>query len=384
MLDIVKRILNLTGDDSDLLVEVERPEKVEMSKEEVYEMLFQELETAQKENKNVYFRLYKYLDTDLIVKANGLFAHLPFDLTPWHYPHSHYWKYVIPTAMGGRYRCKVVETSREANPHFSIHVDATVHELHEAELVENAEYKGIVLEIFDDRLLVDIGLHFRWKYGALMGYMPISKNVDLTIEAGEKIKVKYTGKDERYLQFAPMEDVDFASYIGNAVWVQVCKAEGTAPYYMVEGKYRAEMPVTRTVYPEKKRKMQRLKGQWQNGDIVNCEVIDYKPHRGLIVKCIDEAWLFEINWCSDEMIDYIGKEVPVHVHKSEEDGVSYLIDNLYTAKFPTGVKTRNLDKLNDGDVIICKVYSIDTVQQYFRVRWVDTDKHKEENAEESV
>ena len=382
MLDIVKKLLNVKNieDISEKWLESNsEPEPpVEMTQEEVYEMLFQALEKAQAENRNVHFRLYKYLDTNLLVKANGLFAYLPFELAPWHYPHSEYWKYVVPTAMGARFRCKVLETSRETEPHFSIRVDASNSIVHQAELTEGAEYQGLVLDTMDNRFLVDIGLHFRWKYGGMIGYMPFPQTIETDLNPGNKIKVKYIGKNDRDLQFAPMEDVDFTSYIGRTVWVQACRSEGTAPYFMVEGKYRAEMPVTRTIYPEKKRKMQRLKGQWLNGDIINCEVIDYQPHRGLIVKCIDDAWLFEINWCSDEMIDYIGREVPVHVHKSEEEGISYLIDNLYTAKFPTGVKTRNTDKLNDGDVITCKVYSIDVKGEFFRVRWLDATKHSEE------
>ncbi|MDR1682577.1 MAG: hypothetical protein LBS25_04210 [Candidatus Symbiothrix sp.] len=383
MLDVVKKLLSVKNieDISEKWLEPdpEQAPPVEMTQEEVYEMLFQKLEKAQAENKNVYFRLYKYLDTNLLIKAKGLLAHLPFDLAPWHYPHSEYWKYVVPTAMGARYHCKVLETSRETNPHFTIRVDASHAIVHEAALTEDAEYQGLVLDTIDKQFVVDIGLHFRWKYGGMTGYMPLPETIETTIQHGDKIKVKYIGKNDHGLQFAPMEEVDFTSYIGKPVWVQTYRSGGTVPYFMVEGKYRAEMPVTRTIYPEKKRKMQRLKGQWLNGDIINCEVIDYQPHRGLIVKCIDDAWLFEINWCSDEMIDYIGKEVPVHVHKSEEEGTSYLIDNLYTAKFPTGVKTRNLDKLNDGDVITCKVYSIDVNQQFFRVRWIESKKQSEES-----
>ena len=379
MLDIVKKILNISDEPEYILEEqiLEEPvvePKTPLTAEEIYEQLYQQLEETQTTGKKAYFRFFRYLDNELLVKVHGLYGHLPFQLAPWHYSDTSYWKFVVPTAMGTRFRCKVIKLKKDETQKFNILIDASEKPLREAEWIENADYDGIVLDRIDKDLLIDVGIHFRWKYGAQLGYLPLSESENPDIEPGEKITVKYKGRNEKGIIFSLPEAIDLTSYIGKTVWVQACRNENTSPYYMVEGKYRAEMPVTRLIYPEKKRKMQRLREQWKNGDIINCEVMDYKPPRGLLVKCIDEAWLFEINWLSDEMIDYIGKEVEVYVHKSEEEGTSYLIDNLYTAKFPTGVKTRNLDKLKDGDVIICKVYSIDVHQQYFRVRWVDATK----------
>ena len=378
MLDIVKKILNISDEpenfpEEEILEEPVVSPKTPLTPEEIYEQLYLQLEEAHTAGKNAYFRFFRYLDNELLVKVHGLIGHLPFQFAPWQYPDTTYWKFVLPTFTGTRYRCKVIKLKRDEDQKYNIFINASERPLREAEWIENADYDGIVLDTIDKALLVDTGVHFRWKYGAQLGYLPLSEAENPNIEQGEKIKVKYKGRDEKGMIFSTPETTDLTSYIGKTVWVQACRNENTSPYYMVEGKYRAEMPVTRLVYPEKKRKMQRLKEQWNNGDIINCEVMDYKPQRGLIVKCVDESWLFEINWLSDEMIDYIGKEVEVHVHKSEEEGTSYLIDNLYTAKFPVGVKTRNLDKLQDGDVIICKVYSIDVHQQYFRVRWVEAN-----------
>ncbi|MDR1738607.1 MAG: hypothetical protein LBR66_07335 [Candidatus Symbiothrix sp.] len=377
MIDFLKKFTNLSTFFEDEVNE-ELLKKSPLTKEEIYEQLFRNLEAAQVADKRMYFRFARYTDNGLWVKTGGMIAFMPFESAPWKYPVNQYWQYIMPTLTKTRFRCKVIETKRIEDARYEIKVDAGSYPPHSIPLVIGAEHTGIVLEKNEQELLVDIGVHFRWRYGSMMGVLPVAEwkgeqSWD-EINVQDFVKLIFIDKNEKGLVFTQTFEDEVPLTIGQIVTVQVHRGENVAPYFMIDGKYKADMPVTKLIYPEKKRRMQKLKGHWADGDLIKCEVLDFKPKRGWVVKCIDEEWLFEVNWCSDEMIDYVGQEVPVFVHKSEEEGTQYLIDNRYVAKFPTGVKTRNLDTLNDGDVIQCRVYSIDVQNQFFRVRWLDANK----------
>ena len=252
---------------------------------------------------------------ELIVKVKGLFAHLSLQQMAWRYPHLAYWKLIFPTLVGREFKCKITEAERREGERFHIVIDASEHPFRKAELIENAEYTGIVLQKNEEDARIDIGSHFRWKYGSLQGFLPLAALAEPETfhpcEPGDSIKIKYTGNDDRGLLFTSVDAIDLAAeFVGKVVWVQVGKSENMAPYFMVKGKYKGDLPINKLFYPTKKKKLQKLRNQWENGDIINCEIVDFKPHRGLILKWIDDD-PEEIDWSSDEMIDYIGREVAV-------------------------------------------------------------------------
>jgi len=151
--------------------------------------------------------------------------------------------------------------------------------------------------------------------------------------------------------------------------VQVVKGENTAPYFMVEGKYRADLPITKTHYPTRKRKVQKLRNIWENGDILQCEVIDFSLKRGLIIKWIDDE-PEELNWDSEEMTNYIGQKVAVYVSWSENDELQFLIDNKYPATLYGRNRSNKKRELLDGQIITARVRSIDKENKCFKIEWV--------------
>jgi len=357
--------------DSEFIAKMEAKEKVDF-----FTRLFRQIEEVKAQDKKIPFKIF-YLNEDvLVVKVKGLYARLPLQQMAWSYPDMEYWKLVFPTLMGVEFKCKITEAlaPEEAGNRFEIAVDASMHIFHPSELMEGAEYEGIVLQRTEDELLIDIGVQFRWKHGSLCGHLSLeelgSPETFQSCQPGDKITIEYRGSDERGLLFAAVQSIDpVEEYVGKTTWVQIGKGDGTAPYYMVEGKYKGDLPITKTHYPTKKRKLQKLRNTWENGDIIQCEIMEYKPHRGFIIKWIDDE-PDELDWKSEEMTAYVGQKVPVYVYWTDEDELRFLVENQFPATLSGRDRSSRKEHLLDGQVITALIRSIDLEQKCFKIRWV--------------
>jgi ribosomal protein S1 len=373
MFDKIKKLFSSSAD-TQVVENREGVAQVENAETpDFFEMLFDKILETRLLDKQLPCKIFYFKGDELTVKVGGLYAYLPLDQMPWNYPDKSYWKYIFSSLAGKEFKCKITEASREENQRFSIRVDASNHLFREVELMEDAEYAGIVLDKTEDAVLIDIGSHFRWKYGSLTGWLPLSDLANpesaQRCESGEKIKIIYKETNEKGLVFTNAVAEDLAAeYVGKIVWVQVCKVENMAPYFLVRGKYKADLPITDPIYPGRKKKVQRLRNEWINGDIINCEVLDFKPNRGLIVKWISDD-PEDIDWTSDDMIDYIGREVDVNVSVSDE-GTTFLVENKYPATLSARNRSSKKSKLSDGEVIHCRICSIDLNNDCFKIIWL--------------
>ena len=378
--NLIKNIEDLT--DGEIIEQLETKQKLGF-----FEKLFQEVEAAKEQDKKTPFRIFFLRDDILIVKVKGLFARLPIQNMAWSYPDLEYWKIIFPTLQGVEYKGKVVEAlpPQEEGERFHIIVDARAHTFYMAELIDNAEYNGIVLQKNDKEILIDIGVHFKWKYGSLSGFLPLDElatpETFQSCQPGDILTIEYIGSNERGLQFAAITTIDLAEYVGKITWVQI--GRGTTPYYMVEGKYKGDLPITKTHYPTNKKKVRRLREQWENGDIIQCEILEYKPHRGFMLKWIDDE-PEGINWKSDELTAYVGQKVPVYVYWTDEGELEFLVENKFPATFSGRDRSAKKEHLREGQVITALIRSIDFEGKCFKIRWVPWwDDGSSENEGES-
>jgi uncharacterized protein YndB with AHSA1/START domain len=386
MIDIIKKIYDWENNPS-LIRDVDNDDvrenlfddeinELTEEKEELtfFEKLFRMVLAAKEAEKKTPFKVF-YLKEDMLIgKVKGLYSQLPLEKMAWQYPAMEHWRLVFPTLQGVEIKCIVKEAAPTEDGRYHIVVDATSHTPHKAELIDNAEYTGIVLQRTEDELLLDMGSHFRWKYGSLCGYLPLEElgtpETFQSCQPGDKISVEYRGSDERGLLFGAVQAIDLATeYIGKMTWVQIVRGENTAPYFMVEGKYKGDLPVTKTHYPTKKKKVRKLREKWENGDIIQCEILEYSPKRGLILKWIDDE-PDEINWQSDEMTAYVGRKVPVFVYYTDDYDLRFLVENQFPAMLTARDRSSKVEHLLEGQVITAQVRSIDEENKCFKIRWV--------------
>jgi ribosomal protein S1 len=217
------------------------------------------------------------------IKVCGLFGYLQFKYMPWHYRSIHHWRAVSSSIVGNYFIGKI--ESVETEP-IKIITNATSHIFKTVELEHDFIYNGIIIEKKKFGLLVEIGNHFGWRFGSIVGF--IHKSFLLDIEdfnqanVGQTITTQYQGKNrkEEYL-FGDIyiEEVWINDYIETLIGttqIATVKINETTNKreYFVQGNIRCGIAITKTLQDKWGRKQLReyLKTLGE-GDEIECEVL---------------------------------------------------------------------------------------------------------------
>jgi len=226
-------------------------------KKEWLTRLVQELENHRFNFDTLPFNIVETKDTGFLVKVNGLFAFVSFYHMPWKYVDTGCWIAIAPKLTGKRFFCKIHKIDKE--PLFVI-INGAVPQFKKAEPTTGKEYKGLVIKITDYGIFIDIGYHFDWKYGSLVGLLHKSQiGVHEKIEnffAGQEVTTIFQGVNDRgqYVLSNDRETTDWQlgipqSLVGLAVWAIVERKPGhKATGLLVRGKYKSQLAVNKQYY----------------------------------------------------------------------------------------------------------------------------------------
>ena len=112
------------------------------------------------------FRIVRPKEKGFIVKVGGLFAFVSFNHLGWTYPTDQFWKNASHSLVGSFFRGKIYKVSE--NP-ISITINAKGQTFEKPDFEQDAAYRGVILHKSKYGVFVDLGLHFNWKFGSLMG-----------------------------------------------------------------------------------------------------------------------------------------------------------------------------------------------------------------------
>ena len=338
------------------------------------------------------FRIVDIKKKGFLIRTKGLYAYVPFHRMPWTYPNANCWEAIVSSLKKRTFFGKVFRLDRHPDQPdlFRMYFDATVTKLQEATLSVNEKYTGIVLLKTSYGVFVDIGHHFDWKCGSFTGLLHLSQfsspEEHELCEAGQMIVVKYWGKTEKGLQFGRDDTPDLQSkYTGKKIQVKVCINEEGVRSFMADDQYRATIPLTRTIYGDRKKLVRKTMSSWTDGQLVDVEVLRIDPRFNIVVAkwAPDEEYFREYDLQSAALQSYIGKIVPVKVCRKEgEEEATFLIDeqdNQFRAVLST--KRSYYDKkINfvknaistwpDGEIIKCEVISAHLLSKTLVVKWV--------------
>ena len=238
----------------------------------------------------------------LMVKVENLYAYLPFQLTPWQYPNKDYWTTIKNSLKNRVFDCKIVSAEQIDKEKFKIFVDATVNKFREFQLQKDVKLKGIVLKVTENGCFIDVGGHFAWKYGAIMGFLNKSKNYSDTAaenyKEGQAIDVYFWGKSMRGTDFVNKKFYDICKeYVGSRASLQICKV-GVVFKIFVEGKFDAFCADKVT---------EHIVSQLKDEEMMECEIVAYDAQKGFAVKHIYHDNVEQLNWMSFVLEKYIGR-----------------------------------------------------------------------------
>lgn len=121
----------------------------------------------------IHCKVKNISERGIIVKIFGYSAFLPFKLLPWRASNSIYWHTIFPHVLDKAFNCKIISARKQDGKNF-ITVDATCMEMKKYEIEEKIKYQGIIISRSEDLIVVDIGIHFDWECGSILGTIHIS------------------------------------------------------------------------------------------------------------------------------------------------------------------------------------------------------------------
>ncbi len=243
--------------------------------------LIENLERQKEENNALAFRIVSIKNKGFVVKVGGLFAYGSFDHMPWQYPSYEAWRAVFPYLTDRLFYCKIHTIRKE--PLFIL-INGNIPQFKKPQLKQNDLYIGIILNKTNYGLFIDIGFHFGWEYGSLVGMLHISDVAERSLfekaEAGNSREVLFLGSnDKEQLVFGdksvPEEwfTGELEKRVGEMVWVKVTKIKGKPPGFQVEGRYDATLPVLKSIYPGRSGKVSQAIRNLEDEEIIRCEIV---------------------------------------------------------------------------------------------------------------
>jgi ribosomal protein S1 len=271
------------------------------NKKEWLDRLVKNLETQSLKDVNLPFRIEELKDTGFKVKILGLYAFVSLNHMPWTYNCASSWKSISPKLIGKIFYCRVHSVNKD--PSLWIIIDGKVPQFRKTELMIGESYKGIIIEKSKYGVFVDIGYHFDWKCGSFVGLLHRLQFESIELlsncSIGDEIEICYQGANEEgrllYCQtneiFEWNNDIP-QSLLGQIVWTQVVrKGDENTPRFLIHGKYKGELIISKTVPLFSSRKaLKEAINELKDGEIIHCEIIDFSNLR----RILDLKWIPEL------------------------------------------------------------------------------------------
>lgn len=249
--------------------------------------LFLNIKEAHANQENLTFRIVKPKEKGFTVKVGGLYAFVSFNHMGWSYPSIEYWKNVS-NSLVGRYFIGKTHMVKE-NP-ILIQIDAKEQIFDQPNLKKFNEYRGVIVQKTNYGVFIDLGLHFNWKLGSILGLIHKTNLANPTDyenwTAGEQITTFFLGLNENEklvlgddLERAKWVNGEMDKLIGKTEKVNVVINEYGKSEFYVLGQHKAIIPIRKNYYPNFKSTVKKYLSGLTNGEVIDCEIIKINKKR---------------------------------------------------------------------------------------------------------
>jgi len=260
--------------------------------------LLLKIKPAFEQQDELTFRVIEPKEKGFTVKVGGLFAYIPYVHFGWTYPTPDYWKNASSWLVDCYFKGKVQVFSE--NP-ISIILNAASQVFPTPELDKYRAYRGIIVQKAAYGFFVDIGYHFKWKCGSLLGLLhksALQKESDFDDwNAGDEIEILFQGFNEKG-QLLLSNDRERSKWINGEIEtligtnqpVTVTKDNSGYLDLKVLGKHKASVPMLKAYYPNSLPVVTKYLNNLQNEQTIYCEVVKMNKKRdGLILRLLIDS-----------------------------------------------------------------------------------------------
>lgn len=264
--------------------------------------LLEKVHAIKEQNLITAFYLTKVWKQSFQAKTNGLYATIPFRSMPWQYEKNQYWQHVAPFLYKKVFVCTIEEIEGEKN---IIKINAQKNIFKTATLLEDKIYKGIIIEKHRNFILVEIGVHFDWNYGSMIGLMHKTSFWDKEnfekVQLGEIINTAFHGfREENKIMLGdvvPNRDWikgKYDQHVGSTQLVRVhIIGEKKAKFSLFEEQHNGHIPATKLYYPKTKRQVKTHIENLQDGQILECIIVGTNVKMGCFTLRFTEDYLIK-------------------------------------------------------------------------------------------
>jgi hypothetical protein len=258
------------------------------------------LEILQKGDKKVSFIIVEKKSKGFTIKVAGLFAYVSYFNMPWKYSQNNScWNAIANSLIDKVFFCNINQITR--NPIF-IDVDARVHQFREIELIEKQEYKGIIISKAAYGIFVDIGYHFGWKFGSIIGLIHKSN-----IEYLSYIESKSVGKEITSVFYGynadraiMLGDQHFQKewhtgkineLLGTTQEVRIIIDKDGKRMFQVNDKYKGSFLIAKSTYSGLRDKARKFLNSIPHNEVIPCKVTKISRKKNCLMLVLDDRMI---------------------------------------------------------------------------------------------
>ena len=261
----------------------------------------EKIKTAYDKRTRLNFKIITPKETGFLVKVEGLYAFVSYNHFCWNYPLKEYWQVVGPMLTGRVYSGIIYQLNEDP---ISIVIDGKEQPFTKPPMKIGNLYRAFILQKTRYGFFVDMGHHFNWQHGSILGLLHKSalqypgEYEQLT--AGQEISTRYLGYNDEgnmilgdFLQPQPEQWTEeernaLTSMIGSVHKMKVNFDQENKIALDLLDQYQASLPVKKEFYGDRRRQVREYLEKLKPGDRVNVEIVSIgKRRRRLVVKLAD-------------------------------------------------------------------------------------------------
>lgn len=267
-------------------------------KEKWFARLVRNINFKQRSSEKIKFIVTGIKNSGFEVKAEGLFAFIPFEFMPWKYHYSSFWSAVYPYLLEKTFLCKIYKI--ETDP-FRVRLNAKISQFKKPALLKDEKCRGVILMRSKSGLLVDFGIHFDWQCGSICSFIKKSEfniNIfDRKLSPGRLIESNFMFVNENGSYVFANKNVSSAhinllseKYSGKIVEAKVIKQPGIAISFLVDGIHKGILssPSRRIYFSRNINEIRKAILNLNNDEIIHCEVRRIEADNTFMLKWADD------------------------------------------------------------------------------------------------
>ena len=227
------------------------------------------------------FKIVDPKEKGFTVKVGGLFAYVYYRHFGWSYPSMEFWKNVSKYLVGNFFRGKIHKVKESP---ILIQIDAKGQIFKKPNLQKYKVYKGVIAQKTKYGAFVDLGLHFNWKFGSLLGLIHKSALIDQidyeTWKAGEEIVTLFQGFNENgqlvlgnNRERGKWLNGEMDKFIGTIQKTTVRINENGQTEFYVLGEHKGKAPMLKEFYPDFRTAAKKYACGLKNDETIDCEIV---------------------------------------------------------------------------------------------------------------